>query len=90
MAETGMRKHKAGILFYWRHLEPERICFLFQQNGNWEAGTTFNIHQDTKYCTLTPYAAFSLFLKISILRGNHLKFERGFQAGGEGKELKGT
>lgn len=63
MAETGVRKPKAGILCYWRHLEPKRICFLFQQNGNWEAGTKFNIHQDTKYCTLNPYAAFSSFLK---------------------------
>ena len=48
VAETDRRNHKAGVLCFWRHLETKRNCFLFQQNGNWEAGTKFNICQNTE------------------------------------------
>lgn len=46
--ETERKKHKTEVLRFWRHLEQKRNCFLFQQNGNWEAGTKFNICQHNR------------------------------------------
>lgn len=62
VAEADREKREAGVLCFWRHLEPKRKCFLFQQNGTWEAGTKFNICQNTEYGTLksmlpSPYSS---------------------------------